>query len=227
MSIAGGEASAVLNRVIGLGVEEPATRKAVRTITAAYAEAGVGRFHVHLQSDARPPELREWLEQAGLVRARGWMQFRRDTSPPPSRRGSDLRVESIGEDRAADFGRIAAEAFSLSEAAVPALAGLVGRPGWHVYLTFDGDEPAGSAACFHHEGVGWFDWAATRPAFRRRGSQGQLLHRRMRDAIDVGCQMMVTETGEAAPGDPQHFYKNILRAGFVEHRLRENFAPAS
>jgi len=37
------------------------------------------------------------------------------------------------------------------------------------------------------------------------------------------CRLVVTETGEAVPGDAQHSYKNILKAGFRELYLRENF----
>jgi hypothetical protein len=36
-----------------------------------------------------------------------------------------------------------------------------------------------------------------------------------------------TETGEAVEGDPQHSYKNILKAGFKESILRQNYSPAS
>ena len=33
-------------------------------------------------------------------------------------------------------------------------------------------------------------------------------------------------TGEAVPGDAQHSYSNILRAGFAESYLRENWISA-
>jgi hypothetical protein len=33
-------------------------------------------------------------------------------------------------------------------------------------------------------------------------------------------------TGEAVPGDDQHSYHNIERAGFEEAYLRENWIPA-
>jgi GNAT superfamily N-acetyltransferase len=73
--------------------------------------------------------------------------------------------------------------------------------------------------------VGWLDWGATAPAFRRRGSQSALLRRRILDALDMGCRLILTETGEEVEGDPQHSYKNILRMGFREAYVRENYAP--
>jgi hypothetical protein len=35
------------------------------------------------------------------------------------------------------------------------------------------------------------------------------------------------ETGEEVPGEPQHSYRNILRAGFCKGRLRCNWIPPS
>jgi hypothetical protein len=36
---------------------------------------------------------------------------------------------------------------------------------------------------------------------------------------------MFTCTGVDVPGDPQHSYKNILKAGFREDYVRRNFSP--
>ena len=44
-------------------------------------------------------------------------------------------------------------------------------------------------------------------------------------AADMGCKNLYTMTGEAVPDDPQHSYSNILRAGFEEAYLRENWVP--
>jgi hypothetical protein len=77
------------------------------------------------------------------------------------------------------------------------------------------------------EGMAWFDWASTLPAFRRRGSQGALLRRRIKAALELGCDVMVTATGVAAPGDPQHSYRNIERVSFRLAGVRENYVPES
>ena len=44
-------------------------------------------------------------------------------------------------------------------------------------------------------------------------------------ALDLGCKKIFTCTGVDVPGDPQHSYKNILRAGFVEEYVRDNYEP--
>jgi hypothetical protein len=48
---------------------------------------------------------------------------------------------------------------------------------------------------------------------------------RIEHAVSLGARHLFTETGEAVEGDPQHSYRNILKAEFVETRLRANYAP--
>lgn len=214
----------VLNRAIGLGVAAPATENGARELVAAYADAGVSRYFVHLHPHASPPELAAWLSDAGLVRARGWQKFERPPEPlatPPT----DLAVRAVGREHGGDFARIACNAFDLGDAAVPWLAELPGRPGWHVFMSFAGDVPAGTGAIFVQDGLAWFDFGTTAPEFRQRGSQGALLARRIGHAIELGCRKLLTCTGEAVPGDPQHSYRNLLKAGFRETYARANYAP--
>lgn len=222
VSVARHEPNILLNRTIGLGVEAPDVRETVTAIASRYAENGVERYFLHLHPDAQPPELRDWIIRAGLVRYRGWVKFHRDPIAPPELR-SELRVQRISVEHAVEFGRIAAEGFGLSEAAIPLLASLVDRPGWHLYMSFAGDTPAGTGAMFIRDGVAWLDLGATLPAYRGRGGQGVVLSRRIRDALDLGCQTLLTTTGEEVEGDPQHSYKNIVRTGFRPVYVRENF----
>jgi GNAT superfamily N-acetyltransferase len=92
-------------------------------------------------------------------------------------------------------------------------------------MAFDGARPAGTGALFVADGIGWTDWGATDPDFRRRGCQTALLVARLEKAIALGCRMILTETGEEVPGDPQHSYRNILKVGFSETQVRENWVP--
>jgi len=216
--------SIVVNRAIGLGLsgfEDPET---IHRIVALYREAGIARYFIHVHPDAQPPGIRDWLLEAGLEKARGWMKFiRGHDAPPPA--DTDLSVRRAETADGPAFGRIVADAFDLGDVAIDWLARVVNAEGWRIYMSFDGDEPAGTGGLFVRDGIGLCDFGATAPAFRRRGSQGALLHRRIVDAIDMGCRMIVTETGEEVEGDPQHSYKNILRMGFEEAFVRENYAP--
>lgn len=226
-SLAGGlPASAiVLNRVIGLGVNEPATEAVVEEIVAAYAAAGVSRYFVHLHPSSTPAALRDWLQGAGLEPARGWQKFERPQDPPAAAVATRLDIRPIGREYGEQFARIACNAFDLGEAAIEWLAELPGRPNWHVFMSFVDDRPAGTGALFVEDGMAWFDFGTTAPEFRQRGSQAALLARRIEYALELGCRKLLTCTGKAVPGDPQHSYRNLLKAGFRETYARGNFAP--
>ena len=101
---------------------------------------------------------------------------------------------------------------------------LADRPDWHVYLSLDErGNLAGACAMFVRDRIAWFSYAATLPTYRGRGGQGGMLVRRIRDAIDLGVRLMVTETGTALEDEPQHSYRNIERAGFQRTYVRENW----
>jgi GNAT superfamily N-acetyltransferase len=210
--------------VIGLGVTAPARRETVARFVRDYRAAGIARYFVHVTDDARPAELRTWLAEEGLVPQRRWMKFAHGGGSVPEPR-CDLEVRRVEGRHGAAFGCIAAAGFDMGEASIPALARLTERVQWHVFMAFAGDEPAATGALFIDGGVGWCDFGVTAPPYRRRGAQRALLAARIRAARNLGCDLIVTETGEAVPGDPQHSYHNILWAGFEELGLRDNYAP--
>ena len=214
----------VINRAHGVGLGAPETEETVAEMIDAYGKAGVARFFLQLHPEARPAALPDWLAARGLERARGWQKFSRGREPVPEA-ATDLEIRRVGPEHCEAFGAIVADAFDLGPAARPWLAALPGRARWHVFMSFEGDTPAGTGALFIDGDVAWTDYGATAPAFRRRGSQGALLCARLRFALDQGCRAIHTCTGEAVPGDPQHSYANILRAGFREDHVTANYAP--
>ncbi len=92
-------------------------------------------------------------------------------------------------------------------------------------MSFADDKPAGVGALYVKDGLGWTDFGATAPEFRQMGSQSALMSARLQRALDSGCKQIFTCTGVSVPGDPQHSYSNILKAGFSESYVRENYVP--
>lgn len=224
VSIATGAPGIMLNRTLGLGVERPATEDDIAAVRRLYTENGIDRYFIHVDPEARPETLPDLLVRNGLTRQRGWMKFVRDDAPAPNV-STDLTVREARPEEAEAFGRIAAAAFDLPQSCAALGACLYGRPGWHIIMSFDGDRPAGTGALLVDGDVAWTDWGATDPAFRRRGGQGAVLAARVELARSLGCKTIITATGEAVEGDPQHSYHNILRMGFKEAYLRPNYAP--
>jgi hypothetical protein len=81
--------------------------------------------------------------------------------------------------------------------------------GYRAYLARSGDEIAGGAGLRIDQGVAQLCGASTLPQCRRRGVQGALLSRRLKDARLAGCDFAVLT---AQPGSKSHF--NAQRQGF-------------
>src|SRR5262249_59980858 len=134
------------------------------------------------------------------LRARGyepgyaWMKFCRAAGEAPDMR-AHLQVVEVGPDNDLHFGRAVCEGFGMPTLMAQWLARLPGRPGWHCFVAYDHGEPAAAGALHVFGDVGWLGLGATRPEFRRRGAQNAILAARIERAAQLGCTLVVTETG--------------------------------
>jgi GNAT superfamily N-acetyltransferase len=214
----------MLNRVNGLGLRGPVGDAELDEIDAFF-RAGGARYAIGL-SPLVPPDLAPRLAERGFEPGYAWMKFRRGLEPAPEVE-TTLRVEEAGADRGRLFGSIVARGFGLPDLAGDWFAALAERPGFRLFLAYDGEEPAGAGALFARDGIGWLGVAATLPEHRRKGAQGAILAARIRLARELGLRALATETGERTEDRPSNSYRNILRAGFEELYVRPNFvSPA-
>lgn len=214
--------SILINRTLGLGVNEPLDPASLTKVVETYKKLGIENYFLHLYDEDLGDIDPENMGAFGLEPTRGWMKFARGTEPATPKE-TDLRIEVVGKDKATDFGTIVCDAFGMKEESVPLLAGLANDPRWYLFVSYDGDQPAGAGSLFVDDNVGWLEWGATSKAFRCRGSQGAIMSARITKALELGCTAIFTETGEEVQGDPQHSYKNIQKAGFKESQLRRNY----
>jgi len=214
----------LFNRVLGLGLSAPARAEQIDETVALYRQANVENFGIQLSPMAQPAAMKDWLRDRHLTATDNWAKVYR-TADQPIEIHTDLRVESIGREHAADFGRVACTAFGMPSALQAWLVKLVMRANWQVYLAFDGAQAVACGALFVRGEVGWLGVAGTLPAFRRRGGQGALMARRIHDAAQLGCRWVITETSEDLPDHPNPSYHNMLRAGFSLAYQRPNYLP--
>ena len=224
VAVAENDPSILLNRTLGIGTSTEATPDTIKTIVDAYRKFGVNSYFLHVYLDSINEQATQQLLDSGLRKTRGWMKFQRDTSPPNDA-PTTLTVRAVGTENANDFGSIVCNAFGMRETAVPLLAGLANDPRWYLYVSYEGDSPAGAGSLFVNGDKAWIEWGATNPEFRCRGSQAAIMAARIAKARELGCTHIFTETGEAVEGDPQHSCKNIMKYGFVEAKLRQNYEP--
>lgn len=213
--------SRMFNRVIGLGLNRAATEDDLDEAAGFFERLGVEWF-VSLSPHAQPPEVRDWLEERGFAADYAWAKFTRGLDDPPATE-TCLAVEEVGDDLAGAFGEIVQRGYELPQWSAEWLASVAVRSDWRCYVALDGDEPAGAGAFCVSEGVGYLGFAATLPQHRRKGAQSAILARRIRDAREAGCELLVTETGDRVEGRPSNSYRNIERAGFELAYVRPNY----
>lgn len=215
----GAPSTPMLNRIVRLGLDEPATEEQLDAGVAALAGT---RFYVTLSSGARPAELTGWLRARGFEPGWGWRQFRRSTERAP-RVASDLDLVEIGPERGADFAQVLCSAYGLPRAAEAWVAPTPGLAGWTCWLALAEGRPAAAAALFVAGGAGYLGLAGTLPEQRGRGAQSLLLAARIRRAGELGCEEVFAETGDRRADRPSSSYRNLLRAGFEELHVVPNW----
>jgi GNAT superfamily N-acetyltransferase len=216
--------SPMLNRAVGLGLDRPATEEDVDAVLAALGRGG--SFYVAVAPGAEPPELPDWLAGRRLEPGWGWMSFRRPVTPVPEATTS-LRLEEVRDSGAANaFARIVCAGYGLPAELEQDVA-RVPASGWMSWLASDGDEPAAAAAMYVAEGAGYLGFAATLLEHRGKGAQSALLAARIARAAELGCDSVLTETGERREGLPSSSYRNILRSGFEEIAVTANWLGRS
>ena len=211
----------IFRRACGLGVERPLRAEQVEAVLQHLD--GLGEtYTVTVAPHAQPPELPVWLEARGYTRGYAFMKFSRSTSATVDA-PTDLEVALVGPERADAFARVISAGFGLPDIVADWLARLPGREDWICLLASADGAPAAAATAYVQGTYAWLGLGATLPAFRQRGGQSALLARRLREAAVRGASVAVTETGERLPDRPSNSYRNILRCGFEERYLRQNY----
>lgn len=212
----------LFNRAIGLGLREPATETVLDDILALYRQSGARSYGVQLSPIAQPIDLTRWLEAHHLTTHDNWAKVYR-AADQPIEVMTDLRVELIDRSRAADVAQVVYTAFGMPASLSAWIENSVGRSGWHYYAALDADRVVATGALFVRGEVGWLGMGSTYPEYRRRGAQGALMARRIRDAAALGCRWVITETGEDLPQQPNPSFHNMLRTGFQLAYQRPNY----
>jgi GNAT superfamily N-acetyltransferase len=213
------------NRAIGLGDFETAKEADLDAILDTFRAHAVREYWIHLSPASQPPNLRKWLETRGFAVAqrRSWAKFIRGIEPPPHR-PSAIEVRPATPADAQVVARITCAAYGMPDALMPWFSTLVGRPRWHFLLAWLGGQPIACGALYVHDRTGWLGVGATLSEARNRGAQSALLAARITLARSLGCETLVTETGEPVDGEKNPSLDNIRRAGFEQVCSRLNFA---
>jgi hypothetical protein len=198
-------ASSNHNRLHLCGAEPGLTADGITGLQKLFSDAGIGRYFVWISPGPDIEVVRRWLADAGLTRRPyvSYLTLARDARRTvPAATGLDVR----------EVDRQEVERLSgrLDGIVGPEYLRSLGAPGVHHFMAFEGEQPVASAVLYAFEELGYLGMALTAEPFRRRGAQSALIAQRIKKAVAVGCEIVVSETLSIL----EHSLGNLQRAGF-------------
>ena len=146
-----------INRVIGLGCDQPLTESRLDALVRNYRDAGVKRFVVKWAEDPPSREhLSLFLNRGFRIGTPTWRLCRRTTSEvsiPVLDAG--LRVQEITEEMADVYESTVAPVLGVPPDVAVGIRSTIGHRNWKYYLVFDGERPIAGAAMHVHGDVAW------------------------------------------------------------------------
>jgi GNAT superfamily N-acetyltransferase len=218
--------SLLFNRSFGLEDSMPDAVPLADSVVARFRAQAIPRYFVHLPAATQSDPLRRHLHALGLSRyPRSWHVLVRERESLATGPLSQ-RVERASRRDAAAVAALMVSGFDMPEAAGSLIAAAVGAPRWHTYVVRDTAGEATAALLMHVDAeFAHITLMATVSTYRRRGAQRELLERAVSVALDLGCQQISAETGEAVSGEANPAHELLESTGFRVVRVRENWAP--
>jgi GNAT superfamily N-acetyltransferase len=211
-----------------LGFERPVTGELIGRIDDFYRLHGVAEATIQLAPSVLPDDWDEIRATAHLSAGGTWVKAVCDTDVALSRTGHELdeglRIGPVEPARAEQWAATMLEVFGmLNESSRAMSVASVGRPGWHPYAVWAGEEIVATATVHVHGETAQLFGGATRPEWRGRGAQTALIAARAQAARTAGCRWLVAETGAEGPGEHNSSLHNLRRAGFEVAYERTNW----
>ncbi len=211
----GGRETLLLNRVIGLGVEQPVTPSLLDELDRLYLRRGAPAYAFEVAPMAAPPELLDELRGRGFVPFKQTTMMWRGCADAPVAETS-LTVRRVGTDHAAAFAALCGDVFGFGHPVPALLQASFGHPGTDHWLAFDGDAPVAAAmtVCFD-DGSAWIGWACTLPSHRGRGAQSALAAAQLQGCSERGVRTVTLEAATGSRRRPSTSLRNYARMGWV------------
>lgn len=223
--VAPGLPTPMFNRVIGLGNTHSASAVDLDEITNIYRAAGVNAWWLHVSPGAQPDSLAAELISRGFrpPARQFWVKMlHRNTLPSCIETAFDIRIIRASERQV--FGEILCDAFEMPAPLAAWFAALAERENWHAVGAFDHNKLLGGGLLRIEGATAWLGAGGVRPDARGHHVHRAIMALRIQLAIEAGCSVITTETGEPMQDEPNPSLRNMLANGFEKVFSRANYA---
>lgn len=216
---------ATFNRVVGLGLAEPADTAGVAALADHVRGHSAPVVQIQVAPFARPEAIGPLLEKHGFSRsAVRWAKMARSTDDGPLVE-SVVVVEQVSPATAPEFASTVLTGFGMPPIMAPWLEAVARLPNWRCYIARHAGAAIAGGAMYVGDDAAWLGVTATLPPSRGLRAQGALIARRIADAAALGKRHAFTETGMLDGPNPS--LANMMRTGFALSHQRENWVLAA
>ncbi len=223
--MANGIPDPVFSRVIGLGNRGNFCDEQIDTMIAAYRQAGISRYWVHINPIVAPNDFPWRLEQRGFraPKRRSWAKMIRDAEPAPQI-DTDLTVRLAATREHVTASQAIATAFGMPPPFALWVQNMAARASWTLVIVLDDSRIVGGGLLYIENKLAWLGLGGVLPDARRRNAHRGMMALRIAIAVERGCTHIVTETGEPMNNEPNPSLRNMYRCGFTRVCSRLNLA---
>ncbi|MEU1620800.1 GNAT family N-acetyltransferase [Streptomyces sp. NPDC005722] len=217
------------SKALGFGVSAPITAEVIHEVCDFYRAEGTVQAVLQIAPAFLPEDWDDICAREGITAGSSWVKLvcpveeavaRAQAMEPPA----GIRVAPVEADRAQEWGAVVTRAFGMPEEHyAPMTAASAVRPGWHPFAAWLDGEIVGTGTMHVRDEAAQMFAGAVLPHARKRGGQTALLAARALRARDLGCRVLVAETGAEAPGTHNSSLHNMLRLGFQVAYERRNW----
>ncbi|MEQ9301477.1 MAG: GNAT family N-acetyltransferase [Cyclobacteriaceae bacterium] len=213
----------LFNRVVGLGMGSMVLDSKIEDLIAHYGTRGVKRFMVQLSPFVIPDNTDLMLKRRKFVHESDWAKLIWRANDHLEMTDAPCEIRRVEEGQEDLYADVMIRSLGWPELLRPALRGSIHKEGFMHYLAwFDGEAVAGGST-FITKNFATLKLAGTLPAYQKRGIHQLLLKRKIKDAIDMGCEWITAETAHMPDGTPNAANSNLKKLGFTEAYKRSNF----
>ncbi|MEV6485854.1 GNAT family N-acetyltransferase [Streptomyces sp. NPDC051576] len=219
------------SKALGFGVTAPVTARLVAEVCDFYRAARTPQATLQIAPAFLPEDWPEICAREGIVRGSSSVKLVCTTDEAVARADAlavppaGIRVAPLAAEHALEWGTVMVRAFGAPvEHYAEMGAATVTRPGWHPYGAWLDGELVGTGTLFVRGDTAQFFAGGVLPHARGRGGQTALLAARARAARQLGCRVLVAETGAETPGTHNSSLHNMLRLGFQAAYERPNWS---
>jgi hypothetical protein len=216
------------NRVMGLGLTQPATEKELDDILACFQAKNIKRLELHHIPHTQPPQLVDWLTARGLRVMSGWDRIYRGNEALADKTAmpAGMRAEKVTLATMKEWATFLVTWYCL-EPTKPLLLSLVERQGWHHYALRENERIIAARSMYiHSDGMAWWGIEAPVPGFMtpRFDWDYHLCREIVKDGLQLGGKYFVADIEKTSEKMDHDGYRNFAALGFKRAYFRSNYS---